>query len=291
VRGRWVDDLIARTRSTVDDLLARADRRPVLGVTLRCVRDLVSVDVRDRIFGLTGQSFLALVPLMVIFASVLTFGNENLPQIINTRLRLDTGTAQTVSSLFTTDPTAAVGASALSAVILLLSVNSFTRTMRRSIERPWLLPKSGWRGQMLGLVAVAVFLVMHFSTAMLATAWRGGPVATAVPEVLAQTLVAVAFWWVISYLLAAGRVQWLHLLPGAAAGGVAQSLAGFWSVTFLPSILERDVDRYGSIGVALAIVTWLIVASGITVGVGIVGAQIARAAGWLSADPGAGNPA
>jgi membrane protein len=263
----------------------------VLGVTLRCVRDLVSVDVRDRIFGLTGQSFLALVPLMVLFASALTFGNANLAQIINERLRLDAETAQTVTSLFTTNPTAVAGASALSAVILILSVNSFTRTMRRSIERPWSLPKSGWRGQMLGLVAVAVFLVMHFSSAMLATAWRGGPVATAVPEVLAQTLVAVAFWWVISVLLSAGRVRWLHLLPGATAGGVAQSVAGFWSVTFLPSILERDVDRYGSIGVALAIVTWLIVASGITVGVGIVGAQIARAAGWLSADPGAGTRA
>lgn len=286
-----MDDLIARTRSAVDDLLARADRHPVLGVTLRCVRDLVSVDVRDRIFGLTGQSFLALVPLMVLFTSALTFGNANLAQVINERLRLDPETAQTVTSLFTTNPGAAAGASAFSAVILILSVNSFTRTMRRSIERPWSLPKSGWRGQMLGLVAVAVFLVMHVSSATLATAWRGGPVATAVPEVLAQTLVAVAFWWVISFLLSAGRVRWLHLLPGATAGGVAQSFAGLWTAAFLPSILERDVDRYGSIGVALAIVTWLIVASGITVGVGIVGAQIARAAGWLSTDPGAGTPA
>jgi hypothetical protein len=39
---------------------------------------------------------------------------------------------------------------------------------------------------MLGLVAVAVFLVMHVSSATPATAWRGGPVATAVPEVLAH---------------------------------------------------------------------------------------------------------
>jgi membrane protein len=99
--------------------------------------------------------------------------------------------------------------------------------------------------------------------------------------VVVQTAMLVGFWWVISYLLAARRIRWLHLLPGAVAGGIAQTAAGWWSVTFLPSILERQTSRYGVIGVSLAIVTWLLVASGITVGVGIVGARIARAAGWL----------
>ncbi len=283
VRGRAVDDLIVQGRARVEVLLERADRRPVLGVTLRCVRDLVSVDVRDRIFGMTGQSFLALVPLMILFASVLTLGSADLAEIINDRLRLDPTTAQTVTNIFASHPAVATGAPTLSAVILFFSVNSYTRTMRRSIERPWQLPKSGWRGQMLGLLAVCLFLVMHFAAALLANAWRGGPMATAVPEVVVQTLVALAFWWLISYLLAARRIRWLHLLPGATAGAVAQTFAGFWTVAFLPSILEKDVSRYGAIGVALAIVTWLLVASGITVGVGIVGSQVARAAGWLPA--------
>jgi hypothetical protein len=70
VRGGRVDDLIVRTRADADGPLRRADRRPVVGVTLRCVRDLVSVDVRDRIVGMTGQSFLAFVPLMIIVSSL-----------------------------------------------------------------------------------------------------------------------------------------------------------------------------------------------------------------------------
>ena len=121
--------------------------------------------------------------------------------------------------------------------------------------------------------------------------WRGGPVATAVPETIAQTLMAVGFWWVITYLLAARRIRWRHLLPGAVAGGVAQAAAGAWTVLFLPQILEKDAARYGVIGVSLGIVTWLLVLSGITVGIGIVGAQIARAAGWLPhAGPGSVPP-
>jgi uncharacterized BrkB/YihY/UPF0761 family membrane protein len=279
-----VDDLIVRTRADVDDLLERADRRPVIGVTLRCVRDLLSIDVRDRIFGMTGQSFLALVPLMIIFASFVSVGGQTgLAALINARLQLDPSTARAVVLLFSSPGAASVTASALSLVILLLSVNSYTRTMRRSIERPWQLPRSNWRGQVHGLVAVGLFLVMHFTIAVVATAWRGGPVATAGPEVVAQTLMAIGFWWVITYLLATRRIPWRHLLPGALVGGVAQSMAGWWSAVFLPTIIERDISRYGVIGVSLGIVTWLLVMSGITVGVGIVGAQVARAVGWLEA--------
>ena len=281
-----MDALIARTRADVDDLLDRADRRPVLGVTLRCVRDLLSVDVRDRMFGLAGQSFLAFVPLLIITSSVLaTGGREGLAGLINARLELDEQTAAAVDVLFSSPSGLTQSTSVLSAVILVLSVNSYTRTMRRSIERPWMLPRYGWRAQAHGLAAVGVFIAMLFSVALVATAWRGGPVVTAVPEVIAQTLMAAAFWWVITYLLAARRIRWRHLLPGAVVGGVAQSAAGWWTVVFLPEILEKDAARYGVIGVSLAIVTWLLVLSGITVGVGIVGAQIARAAGWLPSAP------
>ena len=280
-----MDDLVARTRADVDDLLERADRRPVLGVTLRCVRDLVSVDVRDRIFGLAGQSFLAFVPLLIIVSSVLTVdGQRGMAGVINARLRLDEQTAGVVNVLFSSPSTLPQSTSTLSVLILLLSVNSYTRTMRRSIERPWMLPRYGWRAQLHGLAAVGVFVVMLFSLALVATAWRGGPAVTAVPEAIVQTLMAVAFWWVITFLLAARRIRLLHLLPGAVAGGVAQAAAGAWTVIFLPQILEKDAARYGVIGVSLGMVTWLLVLGGITVGVGIVGAQIARAAGWLT-DP------
>jgi membrane protein len=282
-----VDRLIARTRADVDRLLEQADRRPAIGVTLRCVRDLLSIDVRDRIFGLAGQSFLAFVPLLILASSAFAFGDDRgLAGLINARLQLDEQTASIVVLLFSSPSALSQSTSVISAVILLLSVNSYTRTMRRSIERPWMLPRYGWRAQLHGLAAVGVFMAMLFSVAVVATAWRGGPVVTAVPEVLVQTLMAVGFWWVITYLLASRRIPWRHLLPGAVAGGVAQSAAGWWTVAFLPGILEKDAGRYGVIGVSLSIVTWLLVLSGITVGVGIVGARIARAVGWLPDDDG-----
>ncbi len=286
-----MDDAIVRTRAAADDLLERADRRPVLGVTLRCVRDLVSIDVRDRIFGMTGQSFLALVPLMIIASSLIAVdGQQGLAGLINARLQLDEDTASIVTLLFSTPATASATTSTLSALILVLSVNSYTRTMRRSIERPWMLPRSGWRAQLHGLAAVGLFLLMHFAIAAVGTAWRGGPVVTAVPEVVVQTLMAAGFWWGITFLLATRRIPWRHLLPGALVGGVAQSAAGWWAVVFLPAIIEKDAGRYGVIGVSLGIVTWLLVMSGITVGVGIVGARIAHAAGWLADDDPADRP-
>ena len=47
-------------------LVAWADRHPVPGTTLRVVRELLEVDVRDRVFGMTGQAFLSLIPLAII---------------------------------------------------------------------------------------------------------------------------------------------------------------------------------------------------------------------------------
>ena len=51
------------------------------------------------------------------------------------------------------------------------------------------------------------------------------------------------------------------------------------------ALVERDASRYGVIGVALTLVTWILAVCGLAVGVGVVGAQVARAAGWVESAP------
>src|SRR5207237_1265951 len=76
-----------------------------------------------------------------------------------------------------------------------------------------------------------------------------------------------------------GRVPARHLWPGAVAGGVATSAVAVWTVVFLPGIFERDAARYGVIGVALALVSWMLAIIGVTVVVGVGGADGLGAAG------------
>ena len=91
----------ARTAARLAPLVAWADRNPVPGTTLRIVRQLLAVDVRDRVFGMAGQSFLAVIPLLIITSSwVSQSDGRALAAALNTRLGLEGVTAATVTLLF-----------------------------------------------------------------------------------------------------------------------------------------------------------------------------------------------
>lgn len=269
-------------------LVAWADRNPVPGTVLRIARELLAVDVRDRIFGMAGQSFLALIPLLIITSTwVSESDGESLALVVNSRLGLTGITAETVMLLFTRpEGTAEVAtASGLSLALLFFSVNSYTRTLRRSMDGPWGLPKMGWQGQLSGLLGVALLIGMQSTLAVIATAWESTSVGAVFLEGLVRTLVAAVFWLGIGRALTHGRLPVAHLWPGALIGGIGSTAIAIWTVTVLPGIFERDAARYGVIGVALALVTWLLAFSGLAVLVGVAGAQIARAAGWISQRP------
>ncbi|WP_345206033.1 YhjD/YihY/BrkB family envelope integrity protein [Fodinibacter luteus] len=277
-----------RTHDRVAGLVAWADRNPVPGTILRIARELLAVDVRDRIFGMAGQSFLAVVPLLIIASTWLSESDgESIALVVNERLGLTGPTATTVVLLFTKPEGAAevATASGLSIVLLFFSVNSYTRTLRRSMERPWGLPAVGWRGQLTGLLGVGLLILMQSTLSVIATGWISETPALVALESLARTLVAMAFWLAIGRALTHGRLPVRHLWPGALIGAIGTSAIALWSVTFLPTIFERDAARYGVIGVALALVTWLLAIAGLFVVVGVAGAQIARATGWIEQRP------
>lgn len=278
-----------RARVEGERALVVADRYTMPRVVVRTVRELLGVDVRDRVFGLAGQSFLALIPILILGSTAISESDgESVAALINDRLDLQPPTSETVLLLFSKPPYESTTPSVISVVLLLMSINSFTRTMRRSMDRPWGLPRTNWRGQVTGLTAVALLLVMH--AVLPAAGWVVGDRSPTqvLGQVLLRTAVAAVFWWQITYLMTHRRIPRRYLWPGALAGGIAQSAASWWTSTFLPTIIEKDAMRYGVIGVALSIVTWLIVMSAIPVGVGVIGAQVARAAGWIGAEgPGA----
>ena len=277
-----------RTQERLDLLVAWADRNPVPGTTLRIARELPAVDVRDRIFGMAGQSFLALIPLLIITSTWISDSDgESLALVVNQRLGLTGITAETVMLLFTRAEVSAEVAttSGLSLALLFFSVNSYTRTLRRSMDGPWGLPKMGWQGQLTGLLGVILLIGMQSTLAVIATAWESSSAGTVLLEGLVRTMVASVFWLGIGRALTHGRIPVAHLWPGALIGGIGTTAIAIWTVTVLPGIFVRDAARYGVIGVALALVSWLLAISGLAVLVGVAGAQVARAAGWISQRP------
>ncbi len=76
---------------------------------------------------------------------------------------------------------------------------------------------------------------------------RRGGAGLGVPLLL---VTQVGVWWWTQHLLLAARVPWLPLLPGALLTGVALTTLSVVAKLYVPSALNRGLDRYGSPGAA-----------------------------------------
>ena len=74
-----------------------------------------------------------------------------------------------------------------------------------------------------------------------------------------RAVVGALAWRPVQRLLVAGRVPWRDLLPGAIVTGVGQAVVmAFASLTLRPVLIDQ-AQRFGTIGVAFALVKALTV--------------------------------
>ena len=240
----------------------------------RILTALFEIGVKDRALTLAGQAFLALIPLLIVLASA---ANASDPLAVGDwligRFALTGPTAEAVRSLFTRPPGATGGIGVISIVVLLFSVSSFARSMQRAYELAWDLPPRAARRTASGLVGALALIAALGGLAYLSVLAKGLP-GGRLTSVLTQVLLAVPAWWLASYLLLSGRVRWRSLLPGAVVSAVAQVLVSWAGSIWVPYLLRRDAGRYGVIGVAIALISWLVVLSFLVVASAVVGAQI-----------------
>ncbi|MEV1022100.1 YhjD/YihY/BrkB family envelope integrity protein [Streptomyces sp. NPDC050264] len=240
--------------------------RPLAG---RVVQQLVRVTILDMATRLAALAFLAVLPMLIAFASFCPRPvREDL--LHSVRLLLGTGGSMIsgIEELAAGGDTAGHSWGVSGLLVALLSATAFTRALQRLCERSWELPRSGvryvaWRWP----VWLLVWVVILVAQGMLHRAFGAGPAV----GYLLQLTVAVLMWWWTQHLLLAGRVPWLPLLPGAVltgAGVVAFcGASGLW----LPRTLRMSTERYGALGSVFTLLSWLIllftiVVSGIAVG-------------------------
>ncbi len=65
-------------------------------------------------------------------------------------------------------------------------------------------------------------------------------------------------WLFTPYVLLAGRVTWKQLLPTALLTSIGMTGLSIGSIVYMPGAIAESADRYGSIGIAIAIVSWLV---------------------------------
>ena len=224
----------------------------------RLVHSLVDLGARDRALTLAGQAFIALVPLVIVLATWLSAEDSRaVGDWVVRHYGLEGSTAAAVDQLFATPPDTTSGISLLGLAIVLVSVNSFARTLQRTYEVAWDLPPRAPRRTPNRLVSLLLLSVLFVAVGWVVGVVRHLPLST-VLVVPAQLAVAVPAWLLVADLLLSRRVAWRLLVPGAALSAVAHVVATWAGAVWVPHLIERNAERYGVVGVAVALISWLV---------------------------------
>jgi uncharacterized BrkB/YihY/UPF0761 family membrane protein len=240
---------------------------------VRILRVALTVDVRDRVLIIAGQSFIAVVPLLIIVATLLSpVDGVLVADQMAERLDLDDPTAAAIRGVFEKPPDASGGLGIASWILVLVSVGSLARSIRRTFDRAWGLPIThGARHSVDGLLGVLLLVAGG-----LVVGWLREE-APPLVFVAAGVLVSALIWMVTCHLFLGRRVPMRDLVVAAVYAAGAQLVVSWWIGVYLPVVVGRYLTRYGLIGVSFAIVTWLIVIAALLVSVAVVSAEVAPA--------------
>lgn len=216
---------------------------------------LVDIQFVDRSIALGSLAFTALVPLLVIAAAYVP-GTDGLASELIERFHLTGSTADLVRQVFAQPDDVRQSLSWLGLLLLIGASLSFTRGLQRVYEHSWRLETRGWRGSRAGLQWV--FGIVLWSTVFTtARDWlvdQTGPI----PSLIILLTGNAVLWLWSPYLLLAKRVHWHQLLPTALLTSVAMTAFSVGSVIYMPDAIDQSASHYGSIGIAISLVSWLV---------------------------------
>ena len=258
---------VREARSAVETTLRRL-AETAIG---RYAEALIEMRIVDRALALASKLFVAILPLSIL-STALVSGRSFGEQLV-IRFGLTGEGARAARALFASPAIVQSGVGVIGLVMLVSSVLSFGRALERVYLDSWGLPaaRAAVKGRLVWLAGFCVFLVIVTPVHSL-VASLGAPRFT---QVVAAVLGGALFLWT-PYVLMGRRVAWRRLLPTAAISGAAALLFGVGSAILMPGVVTQNATRYGYIGVAFSLVTWLFCLASLIVAAAVLGAQLER---------------
>jgi len=230
---------------------------------------LVSVQVVDRGVALGALAFSALFPLMIVYGALVpVIDSRSFAAALIHRLHLKGTAADSVQAAVAPPQAVAGSVTALGVLLVLFSGLSLARALQRLYELCYRLPSVGVRGTPWHLLWI-LLLPLYLSLRPLVVS-IGGPLW----HLLGALLLGAFVWLATPYVLLGRRLSWQALLPGALLTGLSMTVFGFFSALYLPHTVSTSSSRYGAIGIAFALLSWLVLAGFVLVGSAAAGAVV-----------------
>jgi membrane protein len=240
----------------------------------RAIRRFFDIEGSIQATVLAAQAFTSLIPFMVVVAAF-SPGNGDLADRIVNRFDLSGAAERSVEQLFASSGETQSAVTWISIVILLLSALSFTRALQRIFQRAYAYDKGGVKDISRGfgwIVALGAWVTV--SSPLKGALEDVGGLAFAVTLSSATGFVL----WLGTPMLLLGEHDWRHLAPGALSSAILGALLGVASGIYVPIAMTWSADRYGLIGIAFALQSWLLVAAFVVVIGAVVGATVVERA-------------
>ncbi|MER7755405.1 YhjD/YihY/BrkB family envelope integrity protein [Kitasatospora sp. NPDC097643] len=253
VAARWKERM-ARGRERFGRTRAEAERRfPVISeLTAR----LFSPGLLDAATRMASQVFLTAIPLLFAVAAFAPSEvRDQLASSLRSLFGISGAAQQQLDEALKGNGDLRQTTGFIGLLMAFLSATSCSRAVGRVCEHAWRLPKArtkvaAWRWLLWVVGWLALLLLQGpLRDGFGAGLWLGVPL----------TFVAsLGAWWWTSHLLLSARIGWLPLLPGALLTGAGVTVMSLSARVYMPTALNRSLAQYGSLGLVLMLLSWLI---------------------------------
>lgn len=215
---------------------------------------LAGMQFVDRSVGVGALAFTALIPLLIVYSAVVPLADaRSFADRLIDHLKLSGAAAETIHQAIAPPKTVAESVSVLGFLLLIASALSFARALQRMYETAYKLPAMGIRGtpwHLLWIALIPAYLTLRPVIAGLSSSdlWQ-------IVSSLALSLVA---WLATPYILLGKRISGARLMPSAVFTALGMTGLSIASLIYLPHSLTASARSFGTIGIAFAILGWLV---------------------------------
>lgn len=242
-------------------LKGRLHRLPVIGRI---------IDVQDRYGEIRGnnlaaavtfQSFVALLPLLVVVIAVVGWisaeSGTNVAGRIISEVGLTGDAAIAISDAVEAAEESRKTASVIGFVSLLWSGLGLVAALQYAFNQAWQVEERGIRDRAFGMLWLVGAALLFLGAAATTTVLRWLPGVLAPVGILVAVAVNIVLWLWTMKVLPNIRVSWRRLVPGAIFGAVGLEALKAVGAFYVPNAVTKSSQLYGSLGIVLAVLAWL----------------------------------